>query len=39
MPITLLLDHSDAAGRAKDWKPKTKKDFSNSDRLVSMWLH
>ena len=27
---------SDAAGRPKDWAPKKKKDFSLSDRLVSV---
>lgn len=28
----------DAAGRAKDWAPKKKKDHSSADRLLSMNL-
>ena len=33
--VFFFLSETDAAGRPKDWKPKTKKDFSCSDRLVS----
>ena len=32
--IIMILLHLDAAGRAADWAPGKKKDFSCSDRAV-----